>query len=66
MSAVPNRPMTPQEYLAFERASESRHEYFQGEIFDRAGASVKHTLVKDNLAGKLRERFKIGFCKSFT
>ncbi|HEY2787342.1 MAG TPA: Uma2 family endonuclease [Fimbriiglobus sp.] len=66
MSAVPKHKFTPQEYLAFERAAETRHEYFQGEIFDMAGASYEHTVVKDNLARELGNRFKDGSCRPLT
>jgi Uma2 family endonuclease len=34
--------MTPQEYLEFEKKSELRHEYFDGEIFAMVGARKNH------------------------
>lgn len=37
--------MTPQEYLAFERASETKHEYVDGEIFAMSGGTREHSLV---------------------
>jgi Uma2 family endonuclease len=37
--------MTPEEYLAFERASEEKHEYFAGEIFAMTGASTNHNRI---------------------
>lgn len=37
--------ITPEEYLAREDAAESKHEYYQGEIFDMAGASQNHTRI---------------------
>src|SRR5262245_51359809 len=46
--------MTPEEYLAFERASEERHEYADGEIFAMAGGTREHSLVGQNVAGELR------------
>jgi hypothetical protein len=41
MSALPQPipTMTEADYLEFERASEIRHKYFEGEIFAMAGAS---------------------------
>lgn len=36
---------TPEEYLAFERASDTKHEYFDGEIYDMAGASDSHERI---------------------
>jgi len=41
--------ITPEEYLHFERQSETKHEYFDGEIFAMAGASRKHCKLSANL-----------------
>jgi Uma2 family endonuclease len=46
--------MTPAEYLAFERASEEKHEYVDGEIFAMAGGTHEHSLIGQNVAGELR------------
>jgi len=40
--------MSEQEYLAFERASDTKHEYFRGEVFAMAGASLEHTQIVSN------------------
>ena len=37
--------MTPQEYLAFEKQAEQRHEYVNGVIIAMAGASRRHNLL---------------------
>jgi Uma2 family endonuclease len=66
MSAVPKRKMTHQEYLAFERKAETKHEFFQGELFDMAGATFEHTEIKDNLARELGNQFKGSPCKALT
>ena len=42
------QPMSVEEYLAFERAAEIKHEYDDGEIIAFAGASRKHNLVGGN------------------
>jgi Uma2 family endonuclease len=46
MSALP-KPlrMTEAEYLEFERASETKHEYIGGEVFAMTGASRHHNLI---------------------
>jgi Uma2 family endonuclease len=44
--------MTPEEYLAFERASEQKHEYADGEIFAMSGGTREHSLVGQNIAGE--------------
>ncbi len=37
--------MAPDEYLVFERASEEKHEYIDGEIILMAGASRRHNII---------------------
>ena len=41
--------LTPQEYLAIERRSEIKHEYFAGEMFAMVGASRRHNLITANI-----------------
>ncbi|MCB9454158.1 MAG: Uma2 family endonuclease [Anaerolineaceae bacterium] len=47
MALPKNTPatMTEEEYLAFERQSDIKHEYLNGEIFAMSGASRKHILI---------------------
>ena len=45
MAANPTITYTIEEYLAFERASETKHEYYAGEIVAMAGASYEHNLI---------------------
>ncbi len=45
MAANPTTTYTVEEYLAFERASETKHEYYAGEIVAMAGASYAHNLI---------------------
>jgi Uma2 family endonuclease len=40
--------ITPDEYLALERAAEYKNEYVDGEIFAMTGASRKHNLIVTN------------------
>jgi Uma2 family endonuclease len=54
MSAVPKAPyISPEEYLALERESEIRHEYFRGEMFAMSGGTRVHSLIATNLIGAL-------------
>ncbi len=46
--------MTPAEYLAFERASERKHEYAAGEVFAMSGGTREHSLIASNFLGELR------------
>ena len=63
MAALPQHipaSMTEVEYLEFERASELRHEYYNGETFAMSGASEEHNLIASSvhflLYGQLRGR----------
>jgi Uma2 family endonuclease len=54
-----------EEYLAMEKESIEKHEYFQGEIFDRAGAGPRHNVIFSNLFGELAQRLKGKPCKPY-
>ena len=49
MPAQPQRYITPAEYLSIERASATKSEYFDGQLFAMAGASRRHGLIVSNL-----------------
>ena len=66
MSAVPKRRMTEDEYLAFEEASETKHEFFGGAIFDMAGASVPHNDISTNLIVEIGSRLEGGSCHVYS
>jgi Uma2 family endonuclease len=58
MSTIPQQLLTPEEYLARERDSQFKSEYFRGETFSMAGASREHNLIVANIvraAGNLLE-----------
>jgi len=59
------RHYTPEEYFALEEASELRHEYFEGEVFAMAGASISHNLIKGNLVAALRPEARRRGCRVF-
>ena len=49
MSALPQRNyISEEEYLDMEEVSPVKHEYFDGEIFQMAGASYKHNVAAGN------------------
>ncbi len=58
MSAIPKTKLTPEEYLDFERKSEERHEFFDGEIFAMSGAKRNHNVIAWNIGGELRQKLK--------
>jgi Uma2 family endonuclease len=66
MSTVPKTLMTEAEYLAFERASETRHEYSRGEIFAMAGASESHNLASGNLFVAVQLELRDKPCRAYT
>lgn len=65
MSAVPKIYLTPAEYLAFERQSEIKHEYFRGELFAMSGASRQHVRIAVNVTILLGNQLKRRGCDIF-
>ncbi len=65
MSAEPQRRLTAEEYLAFERESEIRHEYLDGELFAMAGASREHNLIGTNLVAALHAQVRKQGCELY-
>lgn len=65
MSQPAVKHITEAEYLAFERESQERHEFYKGEIFLMSGASFKHNVIEDNLRGTLHAFLKGKKCRSF-
>ena len=55
--------ISPQDYLALERISKEKHEYFQGKIVAMAGASLIHNRLVANLLGEIREALKNKPCE---
>lgn len=45
--------LSPREYLAFERQSQRKHEYIDGEVREMVGASRPHILIAGNIHGLL-------------
>lgn len=66
MSAIPKTKLTPEEYLEFERKSEERHEYFNGEILAMSGAKRNHNKITTNLGGLAWQHLKGKDCESYS
>ena len=49
MSSQRKTLLTPEEYLALERQSEIKHEYYAGEMFAMVGASKRHNIITANI-----------------
>jgi len=54
--------LSEQDYLAFERAAEERHEYADGEIFAMSGGTWEHSLIASNINGELRSALREQRC----
>jgi Uma2 family endonuclease len=62
MAANLRTTYTVEEYLTFERQSDTKHEYFAGEIVARAGASYAHNLIVGNVGAMLHEQLRHRAC----
>ncbi len=51
--AYGKQKFTIEEYLKLENASDEKHEYYQGEIFDMSGAKQEHNRIMMNLYREL-------------
>src|SRR5258708_3289457 len=56
---------TAEEYLEMERASVTKHEYYNGEIFAMAHATNVHNIIFRNLYGDLAYRSKGKSCRPY-
>lgn len=57
--------ITPEDYLRAERQAETKHEYYDGEIFAMAGASETHVSVVSNLVFLLMSQLRKKPCKVY-
>ncbi len=58
--------LTEEEYLAFERASDTRNEFLSGRVYSMAGASREHNLITGNVAGEIRAQLKGKPCETYS
>ncbi len=50
--------ISPEEYFEFEKTSEGRHEYRDGEMFAMSGGTFPHVLITTNLGREIGNRLK--------
>jgi Uma2 family endonuclease len=60
--AFPKTRLSPEEYLREERLSQTRHEYFNGEVFAMAGANRVHRAIVSNLMRDLGNQLRGRSC----
>lgn len=65
MSSALKPQISPEEYLAIERAAERKSEYWNGEMFALAGASERHGTIVANLVFSLVGALKGRPCKVY-
>ena len=65
-SAAVQTYLTPEEYLDWERKSDTKHEYLRGEIIAMSGASREHSLIVTSISGELYIQLKEGICEVHT
>lgn len=56
--------VSPESYLAAERANQGKHELWRGEVFAMAGASYAHNRIVANLVAALRDALQGGPCRA--
>lgn len=65
MATDPHQRLTIAEYLAFERQSETRHEFLDGEVFAMPGASRAHNLIAGNVFGEIWSQIRKRPCEAY-
>jgi Uma2 family endonuclease len=59
------RKMTFEEYLEFEKSSETRHEFYQGNLIPMPGEKKRHNRIAFNIARLLASHFEPRGCNVF-
>lgn len=65
MSTLPTIPVTEEEYLAYDLASDGKNEFVNGEIVAMSGATESHGTVAGNLARMLLTHLRGTPCRPF-
>ncbi len=65
MSSQPQRRYSLDDYFAVEAMSVTKHEYYRGEIFAMAGASLEHNRVTLSVLTSLRNALRGARCEAF-
>ena len=66
MTGTSSQKLTPQEYLAIERAAEFKSEFFDGEMFAMAVISKDHSRITVNLTGGFHAAIRGKDCELFS
>jgi Uma2 family endonuclease len=66
MKPDPFSKMTAEEFLAFERSSDEKHEYYDGVVVAMSGAKRAHNTISTNMTGLLWQQLKGKDCENFS
>jgi Uma2 family endonuclease len=66
MSTGAQKRYSVNDYLALERQSEIKHEYFDGELFAMAGGTAAHSLISGNCIRELGNALRQKGCQVYT
>ena len=58
--------LSVEEYLEFERTADVRHEFLNGEVFERAGESLSHSRICANLLRESGNKLKGTKCETLS
>ena len=58
--------LTYEEYLTYEQASPTKHEFMNGQAFAMADASEDHNVIASNLVACIRPRLRGSSCRVFS
>src|SRR5690242_18348729 len=64
--SAPVRSYTLEDYVALEDASETKYEFFDGELFAMAGGTIEHSLIAGNMIRELGNTLGPRGCSVFT
>ena len=65
MESAQPRVMTLADYFRMEETAERKSEFFDGEVFAMAGASIAHNLIAANVTAALHRALAAGPCRVF-
>ena len=66
MAALPQRLISPEEYVALEQDLDVKHEYHAGQVFAMAGGSGPHSRLQINLAMEVESRLRGTSCTAYS
>ena len=66
MAALPQRLISPEEYVALEQRLGVKHEYHAGQVFAMAGGSGRHARLQVNIATEVNTRLRGTSCAAYS